>query len=186
MSVLLRTPWFAVEALPQGEGREPYYRFVEPDGVLSLVLTERGEIVMVGQDRPAIGETTLELPAGGVAEGEDPLAAAAREVLEETGHACRALRVVGRGVFRPDRSTSRECLVAGAGARPQPGWVPEDGISVHLVPRAEFPSLVAEGRFIQLGALSILSAASLARGIDLLYDPLDLILERLTEDPCAS
>lgn len=186
MSILLRTPWFAVEALPQGEGREPYYRFVEPDGVLSFVLTEKGEIVMVSQERPAIGETTLELPAGGVGEGEDPLAAAAREMLEETGHACPVLRVVGTGVFRPDRSTSREFLVAGAGAIRQPGWQAEDGITVHLVPRAEFPALVADRRFIQLGALSILAAASLVHGIDLLYDPLDKILERLTEDPCAS
>jgi 8-oxo-dGTP pyrophosphatase MutT (NUDIX family) len=42
-------------------------------------------IVMVRVKRPVIGDQTLELPAGGIENGENPASAAARELAEETG-----------------------------------------------------------------------------------------------------
>ena len=56
-----------------------------PDAVAIVALDAEERIVLVRQRRPAIDETSLELPAGLVDEGEEPLQTARRELREETG-----------------------------------------------------------------------------------------------------
>jgi 8-oxo-dGTP pyrophosphatase MutT (NUDIX family) len=56
------------------------------DWVNMVARTETGELVMVEQYRFGIGSTTLETPGGMVDPGEDSLASARRELLEETGY----------------------------------------------------------------------------------------------------
>jgi ADP-ribose pyrophosphatase len=84
------------------EGHVPILarRFRAPDGaertteikregetVAILALTPEREVVLARQFRPGPEEVLLELPGGGLEEGESPLEAAGRELLEETGHA---------------------------------------------------------------------------------------------------
>ena len=56
-----------------------------PDAVAIVALDAEERVVLVRQKRRAIGTDLLELPAGLVDEGEEPLAAAQRELREETG-----------------------------------------------------------------------------------------------------
>jgi ADP-ribose pyrophosphatase len=55
-------------------------------GVGVLALTEDGDILLVSQFRYGIGETLLEIPAGKLERGEDPLECGKRELTEETGY----------------------------------------------------------------------------------------------------
>jgi ADP-ribose pyrophosphatase len=50
-----------------------------------LAVDAQERVLLVRQERPAIGGKVLELPAGLVDPGEEPLAAAKRELKEETG-----------------------------------------------------------------------------------------------------
>ncbi len=56
-----------------------------PGAVAVVALTEDGRICLVRQYRTALGRVTVEIPAGKLAPGEDPLECASRELLEETG-----------------------------------------------------------------------------------------------------
>ncbi len=56
-----------------------------PGGVCVLALQEDGTVPLVRQFRYPLGHTMLELPAGKLEAGEDPLAAAIRELGEEVG-----------------------------------------------------------------------------------------------------
>lgn len=57
------------------------------DAVVIIPITEEGKFIMIVQSRPNTKEEVLvEFPAGMVDEGEDSLASAKRELLEETGY----------------------------------------------------------------------------------------------------
>ena len=56
-----------------------------PDAVAIVALDAEGRVVFVRQRRVAIDGELLELPAGLIDEGEEPLASAQRELREETG-----------------------------------------------------------------------------------------------------
>ena len=56
-----------------------------PGGVGILALDEKNNVLTVKQYRYVYGQTLLEIPAGKLEPGEDPYAAALRELQEETG-----------------------------------------------------------------------------------------------------
>lgn len=67
-------------------GREhAFYRLQGPDWVNVVAFTREGELLVVEQFRHGIDAATLEIPGGGCDPGENPAAAALRELREETG-----------------------------------------------------------------------------------------------------
>lgn len=56
-----------------------------PDSVAILPVTKDNKIVLVKEYRAAVGGHIISCPAGRINEGEEPLAAAKRELEEETG-----------------------------------------------------------------------------------------------------
>ena len=78
--------------LPDGTV-DDYDIMVAPQVVSILALTQDERVLLVRQFRPGLGTVLCELPGGGLEEGEDPAAGAARELLEETGHAGDLLHV---------------------------------------------------------------------------------------------
>ncbi len=68
------------------DGRRALRDVVRHPGAVAVVaLTEEGRICLVRQYRTALGRVTVEIPAGKLSAGEDPLECANRELLEETG-----------------------------------------------------------------------------------------------------
>ena len=72
-------------ALPNGRqaGRE---YIVHPGAVVVIAWLDNETILMERQHRYPLGQDFFELPAGKIDRGEDKLAAAERELLEETGY----------------------------------------------------------------------------------------------------
>jgi ADP-ribose pyrophosphatase len=68
------------------DGRDGLRDVVRHPGAVAIVaLTDDGRICLVRQYRAALGRVTVEIPAGKLDPGEDPLDCAMRELEEETG-----------------------------------------------------------------------------------------------------
>ena len=89
---------------------EAYREIVEHNGAVGMVaLTENGGIIMEKQYRYACRRVVLEIPAGKIDDGEtDPVAAARRELEEETGY--RAEEVIHLGDCNPSCAYSEEVI----------------------------------------------------------------------------
>ena len=81
-------------ALPDGNVTEREY-IVHPGAVVIIALTDSGKLVMERQYRYPLGREFLELPAGKIDPGEDPLHTARRELAEETGYTAARWRRLG-------------------------------------------------------------------------------------------
>jgi ADP-ribose pyrophosphatase len=67
-------------------GRRTTFTIVEHPGAVAIVPVHRnGDVILLRQFRPSIGEEIFEIPAGTIEKGESPLATAKREIIEETG-----------------------------------------------------------------------------------------------------
>jgi len=82
-----------VVSLPNGNTsvRELVYH---NGAVAVLVIDESENIVMVEQYRKAFESMSLEIPAGKLEKGEEPLASAERELEEETGYTAESLEKI--------------------------------------------------------------------------------------------
>lgn len=87
---LIRRPWLTARRdtvlLPDGRINPEYYILEYPAWVNVIALTAEGEYIMVQQYRHGLEGVFVELVAGVVEQDEHPLAAAKRELLEETGY----------------------------------------------------------------------------------------------------
>jgi 8-oxo-dGTP pyrophosphatase MutT (NUDIX family) len=109
-SYLLQRWWMNLRVdrvlLPNGVELPEYHVVEHPNWVAVVCLTEEGKVLMVEQYRYAVNQASLELPAGAIEDGEDPLAAAKRELLEETGHEADDWTFLGRCAQDPSRQTN--------------------------------------------------------------------------------
>lgn len=72
---------------PHTGRQHAFYRLQGPDWVNVVAFNQAGELLVVEQFRHGIDDSTLEIPGGGCDGGENPEAAARRELREETGFA---------------------------------------------------------------------------------------------------
>ena len=70
-----------------------------PGAAAVVPVTEEGNVILVRQYRYPFAQVMLEIPAGKLDPGEDPLVCARRELQEETGY--EAEEFVSLGVFYP-------------------------------------------------------------------------------------
>ena len=103
------SPWCSLRrdmvTLPSGNLQEYHVIEIGPAVTVVPVLPD-GRVLLIGQYRYPHGKTHWELPAGRLEDGEEPDAAARRELLEETGYAPSKLLAL-------------------------PGFYPTNGISAH-------------------------------------------------------
>lgn len=116
-----------------------------------LAMTDAREIVLVEQFRVPHGARSIELPAGLIGDTDDEdtaIAAAARELDEETGFSAEHWQDIGVFATSPGMSSETFHLFRATGlARTGPGGgVDGEDITVHVVPVAQLSGFLAEQR----------------------------------------
>lgn len=112
-----------------------------------IPLTDREEVVLVRQYRHGIRDVTLEIPGGLVDAADAPLAAAKRELMEETGY--RGEEWVDLGYVHPNPAIQdNRChtfLALGAKPAGEQSLDDKEDIEVVLKPLVEIPRLIRDG-----------------------------------------
>lgn len=85
------------------DGNPAYREYNRHMGAVCVIpITDEDEVICVRQYRYPIGDVLLEIPAGKLDfKGEDPAAAALRELREETGATCERLTYLGKYLGSP-------------------------------------------------------------------------------------
>jgi ADP-ribose pyrophosphatase len=112
-----------------------------------ILAVEDGHVLLVEQYRVPLGCNCLELPAGLVGDetqGEDPLEAAGRELVEETGYSAAKLELLGEYYSSPGMVSESFTLVRATGLTKvgDGGGVEGEGITPHHVAVADLPSFI--------------------------------------------
>lgn len=118
-----------------------------PGAAAVVALTESGKIVLVRQYRTAIDRVTVEIPAGKLDPGEDPLECARRELHEETGFTATRMRHLTSIATSPGFCDEIIHIYMATGLTFD-GANPDDDefVNVDLVPLGELIDAVLDGK----------------------------------------
>jgi len=102
--ILLETRRFCVvrrtQILP--DGRAHTREVIEHPGAVAIIpLVDERHVCLIRNYRLAIDRWLLEIPAGTLEPGEDPLVTAHRELAEETGYTAQSMEPLCQMVFSP-------------------------------------------------------------------------------------
>lgn len=144
-------------------GQPAIREMIEHNGGVGLVaITSDNKIIMVKQFRKALERDMLEIPAGKLEKGEDPLEAAVRELEEETGYKAENIEFMTR--YYPSVGYIRECLylylctgLTKGEAHPDD----DEAIDTYMYTMEELEALIASGNLQDGKSMAALYAAKL-------------------------
>jgi ADP-ribose pyrophosphatase len=91
-----------IHHLEDEEGRRHKMEVVaHPGAVVVLPMLDEQTVLLIRNRRYAVGQTLLELPAGTLEKGEDPMNCAGRELQEETGFLAGRLQIIANFFSSP-------------------------------------------------------------------------------------
>ncbi len=162
-------PWIRVreDTVIHPDGAEGLYGVVElRPAVFVVALDEEDRVVLITIDRYTTGRS-VEVPGGG-GDNQEPLVAARRELLEETGLEASEWTHLGDTVMLNGAAEATEHVFLARGLRQAVDAAhsqAEEGISaVRFVPFAELAAMIADGRINDNETITALSLAAIRLG----------------------
>ena len=125
-----------------------FYVVDAPDWVNVVAITPEDQIILIEQYRHGIRSITLEIPGGMVDDGETPLEAGKRELLEETGYTSDEWVCIGKINPNPaiQSNTCYTFLASNARRVQIPSFEGTEDIGVLIKPTKNIANLVGEGK----------------------------------------
>lgn len=152
---LIKRPWLTarrdVVELPNGAINKEYYVLEYPTWINVTAITKDGEMVMVRQYRHGLGQTNFEIVAGVMEQGEEPIDAAKRELMEEAGYGGGEWREVAVISANPSTTTNLTHCFLATGVEKISGQhldATED-IEVYLFKAEEVKEMIRRGELVQ-------------------------------------
>ena len=136
-----------VDTVRMANGSESTREIVEHIDCVAIVAVDADDnVLLVKQFRKPVEKELLEIPAGGIDPGEDPVAAVRREMQEETGYLPRKVERLGGFYSTPGYGTEYLHLYLATDLTPSP-LNAEDTESIKLirVPISQISNLIASG-----------------------------------------
>jgi len=152
-----------VDTVELPSGRKTKREVVEHGECVAIVaLDSEGNALLVRQFREPVGKVLLEIPAGGIELGEEPVESAIRELEEETGYHGGNVRRLGGFYSSPGFCTEYLHLFLATDLEPgSPRPVEDETIDVVRIPLSEILDLVTSGEICDAksiaGLLALLS-----------------------------
>lgn len=138
---------FRVERASYATLPRDIFVFTMPDWCNVLAETPDGELVMIWQHRFGTDALSLEVPGGVIDEGEEPLASARRELLEETGYEAESIELVSVVEPNPALQNNKCWTFLARNARPtgQTAFDELEDLEVALVKKDEIAKIIDDG-----------------------------------------
>lgn len=154
-----------VDTVRLPDGRTSKREIVDHHGAVCIVpVNDQGEVMMVRQFRLAAGQELLEIPAGTLEEGEQPLECALRELEEETGYKASTMRPMFASYLAPGYSTELIHAYLATGLIKQENPLRQDNdeyVVVETFPLEKLIEMSLNGEIKDSKTISSLLAASL-------------------------
>ncbi len=148
-----------VDTVRMPGGRETTREIVEHSDCVAIVAIDANDnVLLVNQFRKPVEKELLEIPAGGIDAGEDPVATVRREMREETGYLPRKVERLGGFYSTPGYCTEYLHLYLATDLTPSQLYA-EDTASITLVrvPVTKIPSLITSGDICDAKSIAGLS-----------------------------
>lgn len=131
--------------LPNGLVRDKV--IVHPSNAVAILPVDGERCKLLRQYRYAIDDYILEAPAGALENNEDPLAAAGRELIEETGFAARVIEPRGFIITTPGYTDEKIFLYKASGLTPSQEYGKDEDEVIEVVDVAtrDLPGMVRDG-----------------------------------------
>jgi ADP-ribose pyrophosphatase len=153
-----RRLWIETKTIRLPSGREREKVIVHPSGAVAILPLDGDRCKLLRQYRYAIDRHIIEAPAGTMEQGEEPLATARRELIEETGFAAGTLIPRGFIYTTPGFTDERIFLFEARDLSPSQEYEKDEDevIEVTDVAISDLPEMIRNGSIVDAKTICLI------------------------------